>query len=703
MNAAVMSNLYLLEIGTEELPAGFLATAPAELEGKVRQALDELALPCLGISVFATPRRLALRIDGLPESQGDREQLLKGPPARVALDAEGKMTQAALGFAKKSGIDANLLKQEVIDGETYLVHRQMISGKPSAELLADILPDLVLGLSGSHFMRWANHEVKFSRPIRWLLSLWNSKHLPISIGPVSSSNVTFGHRVLSKVDGPITISGVEAYADTLQSQGSVLVDQSKRRETIWQMISETAKCINGTVIKNEELLDTVTMLVESPSIIVGRFKEQYLEVPSEVTTTVMAVHQKYFPVLDAKGNLMPCFLTVSNGKPESADTIRIGNEKVITPRFEDARFFFEEDKKTPLADRLEALKGVTFQKGMGSMNDKAQRLQSLSKAVAIQMDLSIEQIKHVERAALLAKADLVTSMVFEFTELQGVMGQKYAQLQGEPEAVSQAIFEHYLPRFNGDLVATSPIGLAVSLADKIDTLVCVFGQENAKLPTGSKDPMGLRRMALGVIETISQNQLKIDLPALFKAAYGQLGKLATATEQTMLDRLKDFMRQRLKVNWLEENIRHDVLDAVLEAGNDPFSDLQDARTRLGLLRELITNEQQLKALYEPANRISKILGDKYIASATVADIQPAKFVATAEQALFDLLPAVVDSSDYTALIQSLLKLTSPIEQFFDAVLINDPDQAVRQNRYNILSVIHSQYLRLANFSKLVVS
>lgn len=701
-------NQYLLEVGTEELPSGFLETAPTELGGKVKTALEELNVPVKAVAVYATPRRLALKITGLPDKQGDREVVLKGPPARIGLDEKGQLTQAAQGFAKKSGLDPKMLKQETLDGEDgeiYLVARQTMPGKPMKDLLAEILPGLVLGLSGSHFMCWGETEIKFSRPIRWLLSLWNDQHLPVTIGPVNSSNCSYGHRVLSSGE-PIAVASVDAYVETLSKQGAVTVDQCQRRESIWKQLQEVAHSLKGNVIENPALLETVTMLVEAPSIVVGRFQERFLQVPDEVMTTVMTTHQKYFPVVDGSGKLMPYFLTVSNGKPESAETIRLGNEKVITARFEDARFFFEEDQKVALIDRLPDLKGVTFQKGMGSLFDKAERLKQLTATTADQLKLSAAEKTQALRAATLAKADLVTGMVFEFTELQGIMGQKYASLQGEPEAVSTAIFEHYLPRFTGDAVAKSPVGIAVSLADKLDTMVCVFAQENAKLPTGSKDPMGLRRMAMGVMQTVLQNQLSVDITALLQAAYANLGKLATASEETMLTRLREFMLQRLKVNLLEDNSRHDLIEAVLDAaGCDPLSDLLDVTTRLTHLKTLVQNEAALKAIYEPANRITKILGEKYNPSVTVKDIDPAKFSDETEKALFDAVQAVhqkAKAGDYPALIAALQPMTMPVERFFEKVLINDPDESIRKNRYTLLSLVNQSYVRLAQFSRLSV-
>ncbi|WMU93309.1 glycine--tRNA ligase beta subunit [Microcystis phage MaAM05] len=708
MTASPHSNQYLLEIGAEELPLEFLLSAPTELTDKVKAALDEQALPYGEMAVYVTPRRLALIIQDLPELQEERTFKTKGPPIRVALDASGNPTQAGLGFARKLGVDFTQLVQETIEGETYMVLNQQQKGRPTTELLAELLPGIVLSLSGSHFMAWGSNTIRFSRPIRWLVSLWNSQHLPLSIGPVNSDIVSHGHRVMAQ--GPVTIPSVEDYLGKLKTEGAVLADQCQRRQLIWEELQASARQVGGAVQENERLLDTVTMLVEQPSIVVGRFEERFLEIPEEVTTTVMAAHQKYFPVRAADGKLMPYFMTVSNGRKQAAETIRHGNEKVLTARLEDARFFFLEDQKVPLIDRLESLKGITFQKGLGSMYEKALRLEKLASRVASALNYDASQQALTQRAAKLAKADLVTGMVFEFTELQGAMGRKYAALCGEPEAVSEAIFEHYLPRFTGDMVAQNPVGIAVSLADKIDTIVAVFSQKNAKLPSGSKDPLGLRRMASGIIQTVLENRLTVDLLALMRQAYQELVSSAPATakfedEKTTLDLVNTFILQRFRGWLLEQDNRYDLIDAVLESDTPPLSDLADVLTRLDALKQLTQNEDNLKKVYEPANRIYKILGQHYNPQATLASVHTDHFRDEAEQALLDQLSPLASKetkASYIELSEQLSALSPAVELFFEKVMVNDPDDAVRKNRYNLLSVLNRFYLKLACFTKLVV-
>jgi glycyl-tRNA synthetase beta chain len=423
----------------------------------------------------------------------------------------------------------------------------------------------------------------------------------------------------------------------------------------------------------------------------------------------MAAHQKYFPVHQnnaADSELLPYFLTVSNGRPEAEANIAKGNERVLVARLEDARFFFEEDQKMPLKQRTDALKGVMFQKGLGSMFDKTARLQAISKHIAEALTLSESQQKDAFQAASLAKCDLLTGMVRELTELQGVMGKKYALLQGESPSVSEALFEQYLPRFTGDSLPKNPVGITLSLADKLDTLVAVFAQKGARLPSGSKDPMALRRMTYGIIRTVLENGLRLNLSQMIQTNYLELGSLATADKRTALDLLNSFMLQRLKGYFLDHQYRYDVIDAVLEA-KDPFADLMDVQDRLAAVRALTQNEAALKAIYEPANRIGKILGTNANLTIKPEAVQASLFKDSSEEALFAALKTIptvasTETKDYTALIQALAAVQPQIEAFFEKVLINDPDEAVKQNRYALLNLFHAYYLNIAQFGLLMV-
>ncbi len=721
MNAP-QGNQYLLEIGTEELPLEFLLSAPTELTDKVKAALDEQGLSYGEVNLYATPRRLALLIKDLPELQEERAFKTKGPPIRVALDASGNPSQAGLGFARKLGVDFSQLAQETIEGETYMVLNQTAAGRPTKELLAELLPTIILSLSGSHFMAWGSNTIRFSRPIRWLASLWNSEHLPLSIGPVQSDVVSHGHRVLA--DGPIRIESAEQYLSLLEKDGAVMADQARRKDVIWKQLQESAAQAGGMVQENESLLDTVNMLVEHPSIVVGGFEERFLEIPEEVTTTVMTAHQKYFPVREKSGKLMPRFMTVSNGRKEAAEIIRHGNEKVLTARLEDARFFFTEDQKIPLEDRLEALEGITFQKGLGNMRQKTARLEKLALKIAELYGASFHQatqttydestyLKNVQRAARLAKADLVTGMVFEFTELQGVMGQKYALLAGEKLEVANAIKEHY------DQIPESPVGITISLADKLDTIVAVFSQKNAKLPSGSKDPLGLRRMANSIIQTILQKQISFDVLSFVSFTYQYIEpdvvidpKKGSPMQDmnTTLNLINEFILQRFRVYLLETGYRHDIIDAVLQAGR-PLSHMTDVMVRLQYLSGLLQTSEKFQQIYEPANRVFRIIDKKknetpeWEGIFRTQELDSNISLEPAEQNLLGKIQALEAADteyDYPKLAEYLSGLYAEVTHFFEKVMVNVPDAAVRENRYNLLSVLNRFYLQLACFPKLVV-
>jgi glycyl-tRNA synthetase beta chain len=692
---------YLLEIGTEELPAGFLKTAVPELQEKLDEKLQTEGLTFEAIEIYSTPRRLTLSIKGLPSVQPDKKIQIKGPPKKIALSDSGEPTPAALGFCKKMNIDYKDLQLETLeDGEAYLVYKKTEPGAPTPEVLQRVLPELVLGLSGSHFMYWGESTIKFSRPIRWLVSLWDENHLTMQFGTLSSGNTSHGHRVLGNPS--IKLSHPSQYLDILEKEGKVIADLHQRQALIWDALQKAGQKLGGRVPENPDLLETVTQLVEYPSVVVGSFEKRFLEIPQEVVTTVMAAHQKYFPVeMPGENTLLPYFLAVSNGDSASEEMIRHGNEKVLTARLEDARFFFEEDRKVSLASRVDALKGMTFQKGLGTMADKTNRLKTLTRAVGKQLGYDESLLQKCERSALLCKVDLLTGMVRELTELQGVMGRKYAQLEGEDPEVSEALFEHYLPRFVDDQVAKTSTGIALSLADKIDTLVAVFSQKNARLPSGSKDPLGLRRMSFGIIQTLLQNNLHLNLSQLFEEAYQHLGPLATAEKESSLALVSSFLLQRFKGAMLDQAIRYDVIDAVIEAGN-PLEDLLDTVERIHQVKALIQEPETLKALYEPANRIHKILGAGYQPQLTLSDIDSSLFQDPSEGILFEAFGKISETQGYSGLVQALKSLYPLVENFFNQVLINDPNEAIRKNRHHLLSLLNRLYLRLALFTKLVV-
>ncbi|MEM0952149.1 MAG: glycine--tRNA ligase subunit beta [Cyanobacteria bacterium P01_H01_bin.74] len=732
------ANEYLLEVGTEELPVGFLAQVPETLKSKVQALLEAHELSGAEIQVFVTPRRIVLHIAKLAGKTADKAVLIKGPPLRIGLDASGELTQAAKGFAKKAGCLPEQLQQKNIDGQTYLVFHQHQSGQSTRELLQQHLPDLILGMPGSHFMAWGNHRIRFSRPIRWLVSQFNTTELPLAIGPVTSGSKTWGHRLLA--NAPVSVNAIADFYHDLLEKGKVQVNHHVRQAKIKADLEKAAAGCNAVVVGNAALLQEVTMLVELATVFVGQFNPAFLVLPPEVIETVMVRHQKYFALRSiVDQSLLPQFLIVSNSHPGAEKTVVRGNEKVIAARLSDAAFFYESDQKTPLINRVEALNGITFQRGLGTMRDKAHRLEKLSSNVATALGMNGETRETARRAGLLAKADLVTSMVFELTELQGIMGYYYARASNEPEAVALAVKEHYQPNFLGDALPKTDAGIVVSLSDKMDSLVTIFAYKKTKLPSGSKDPLGLRRMVSGIFAILFHHQLALNLDALIAEAYANnpqiTGQDFLSLEETAA-LLTPFMLQRLKSALAEADMRYDVINAVLGAGLSPFEDINAVKRRCTLLKQLIEADEKnstdsdrkgdqdsgilspWQQLYIPGFRVAKMLGEKFNAGATLADIDPSFFNHEAERALLQAITHSVEKNVITQRdkikadkiqaspdddgLQALQACAKPVEDFFDAVMVNDPDAQVRVNRYNLLSVLHQQYLALADFTQLAV-
>ncbi len=701
-----MNNYYLLEVGTEELPPGFMGTLPAELSQAVEDTLNEAQIPPEKITVHVTPRRIVIAIDGLPEQQTSRDEVCQGPPLRIATDKSGQPTKAGEAFARKLGVPFKDLKQETGGKEPCLAYTRHIPGKPTPTLLSEALPNLILGLSGPRFMRWGDGSgIRFARPIRWLVSLWNDEHLPLHIGELQSGNQSQGHRFLCET--PVTIPSARAYVETIETKGHIIVDREKRLQIIRQQLKAESEALAGKDPAlnpaNDSLFEEVTKIVEYPWVFSGSFEKRFLELPKEVIITVMAAHQKYFPVEASNGSLLAHFLVVSNARKKALETIRKGNERVLKARLEDARYFFDEDRKKKLADRLEDLKGITFQRGLGTMFDKTQRLIALTKSTAKALGYDKTTIQQATEAARLSKADLVTGMVFELTELQGTMGRIYAQHEGLDPKICQALEDQYTHVFTDVDFSTTPISVALSLADKIDTMVAVFSQVKAKMPTGSKDPLGLRRMANSIIIIIIDAQLDLNLLSLLEQAYPTIEVKEKAEFDVVQKRFTDFMMQRLKGILLEKGYRYDMIDAIIETGN-PFENLNAMIHRLELVKQLTQNTTQFAAIYEPANRIFKILGKHYRPEVAFGDIQKTHLKAPAEQALYKAMTVLKDAhtQDNQTLLGNLETLTSTIHPFFDNVLVNDPDETIRQNRYNLLSMLNQCYLRLGNFTKLVI-
>ena len=674
-------NKYLLEIGTEELAYKFIPSAMEQLKAEFSKLLEENEIKYSDIKTYATPRRLAVIIEGLPEKQDDVEKTIKGPIATIAYDNEGNLTKAAIGFAKKNGISQDKLYKE----NNYVWAKVEQKGKSVKDILKEIVPQAILSLKGTHFMRWADLDIKFQRPIRWIVSLFNEDIVSFDIAGVKAGTISRGHRFATPNE--VIITNPDKYLETLE-RVNVIADVEKRKKAIVQLATEKAKEIDANIYIDNDLLDEVTFITEWPIPVICSFDEKYLEIPEKVTVTVMAVHQRYFP-LYKNNKLLNKFITISNYIGDTFDNIKAGNERVVRARLEDAVFFVHEDTQKPLIDYVEDLKGVTFQKGFGSVYDKTQRIITLSKSIAKSLNIPSEDI---ERTALLCKADLVTKLVFEFTELQGYIGSDYAIRSGENEKVATGIKEHYFPLNADSDVATGIEGQVVGIADKMDTIVTVFA--DGKKISGSQDPLGVRRATLGILKTILNKDLNINITALLKQSI-DLWSEKVENKEKLFNNIKEFFEQRLIV-FLSDKYKHDVLEACISK-KDVLSHLQDFILRLNIVSDIITKNNYAQ-FHEAINRIIRIIKDENDFGA----VNPSLFKETAET---DLYIAIKDIDEnklaYVQLEQSLIKIIPYITEFFDKVLVMDKDISVKQNRINLLNIIKQKFDRIADFSKIV--
>lgn len=690
----------LLEIGTEEIPAKFMPAALAQLETVAKTKLGEFNIPCGQIRTAGTPRRLTLIVHGVASKQKDKHIESKGPSLKIAFDEGQKPTKAALGFARGQGIDAKDLV--VKDGYVYAVLQE--TGGEVKELLPDILLGIINDLTFPKTMRWGDLEMRFARPIRSILALFGGVVVPLTIAGVASGNVSRGHRFLGEKE--VEINTVEDYFLKLE-KNFVIADAALRRRLIAEQAQELAASQNGIVDIDDKLLEEVTYLVEYPTAILGHFDEKYLTLPPEAVITPMREHQRYFPVKDKNGKLLPMFITIRCGGAEHLDIVRRGNERVLRARLADARFFFEEDKKIRFSERVDMLKSIVFQEGLGSMYDKTKRLVSLAEYLGQAVKAAPGDIEAAKKGAYLAKADLSTSMVGEFGELQGIMGREYALLNGEEPKVAQTILEHYLPRFAGDKLAESTAGRLVGIADKIDNIVSTFSR--GLIPTGSQDPYALRRQALGIVNTLLDAKYNISLEKLIGASLDLLGIDDNQKRQNLLTIISDFFQLRLKNLLADENIRYDIIDAILAAGAD---DIYDAHLRAkGMSRfigscEAASLQKALQALARAGNLAKQ-------AKEETGAIKQDLFATEAEKTLYQAYLAADEkisqvfltdkNKDYIAALNELLCLAKPIDGFFDAVMVMVEDRPVRQNRLALLQAINCLAAKIADLNKLVHS
>ena len=688
---------FLVEIGTEELPPKALRALMSAFAEGLEAAVDDAHLEHAAVRAYASPRRLAVLIEALQHKQEDRKTSQKGPPVSVAFDADGNITAAGKAFASKCGVSPDKLGRSKTGKGEWLSCELVETGKTSAELMAGLVEKALAALPIPRRMRWGAGEAEFVRPVHWVVLLHGSKVIKASVMGVSTGNKSRGHRFHSS--RPITVKTPAEYVQVLEESGHVVADFDKRRELVRHGVEANASKAGGSVVDGEALYDEVTALVEWPVPITGNFDEEYLRLPREAIISTLTGHQRYFPVADKNGELLPRFVTVANLESKDSDQVRDGNERVIRPRLADAAFFWDSDRRKPLATREEALREVVYQRGLGSLHDKSMRTAALAEVIATQLEV---EATTVQRAAALAKCDLLTGMVGEFPELQGTMGRYYALSDGEPQGVADAIAEQYLPRFAGDSLPGSVAGQILAVADKLDTLAGIFAI--GKKPSGNRDPFGLRRAALGVVRILVECGLDLDLKAAisFAVAAQPKGK----EEADDLDAaLYLFITERLRRYFLDRDtgLTTETVDAVL--ARSPES-LVDFARRLAAVQAFIKLEPAA-SLAAANKRIANILkqagwqGDAAVKEKLLTD--------PAELALWEALASARDTvnpmlevGDYTAVLTALAELRGPVDKFFDDVMVMADDKATRNNRLALLGELRALFLDVADMSRLSV-
>jgi glycyl-tRNA synthetase beta chain len=712
---------FLLEVGTEELPADFVASAIAQWQERIPKSLAEELLTPETVEVYGTPRRLAVLIKGIPDKQPDREEEIKGPPARAAFK-EGQPTKAAEGFARKQGVAVEDLEIKETEKGDFVFVQKKINGRAATEILPELSPQWITSLEGRRFMRWGDGDLRFPRPIRWLVALLDSEVLPLELvngsEKIRSDRLSAGHRVLHPE--LVSIPEASTYLECLRS-AYIEVDSQARMQKIRQEVEAAAQKLGGVAVIYPDLLAEVTNLVEYPTAVIGQFESEFLSLPTEVITTVMVTHQRYFPVKKQESShhtLLPHFITISNGDPAKAEIIAEGNARVIRARLADAQFFYKADCDEPLETYLPQLETVTFQDELGTMRDKVDRIIEVANTIAEQLNLNEQQWSEIESTALLCKTDLVTQMVYEFPELQGVMGEKYALISGESETVAKGIFEHYLPRGADDIMPETLNGQVVGLADRLDTLVSIFGL--GMLPTGSSDPFALRRAANAVVSITWYADLEINLDELIKQGAADFLSAHPDKESPVVP-LQEFFIQR--INTLledEKGIDYDLVNAVLGEGDPEYSeralrDLLDVRDRALFLQE-IRQVGKLEEIYETVNRSTRLAAKGDLDTQELDPkkvVNPDIFEKSSEQAFYDALVELVPQTqtaqrerNYQLLVDGLARIAPTVSKFFDgedSVLIMAGEPDIRRNRLNFLGLLRNHARVLADFGAIVKS
>jgi len=682
----------LIEIGTEELPPKALRTLSQAFTTGIVNGLKKAGFEINDVESFAAPRRLAVLIKSVAGSQPDREVERKGPSLKAAYDGDGNPTKAVMGFARSCGVEVDALQQQETDKGVWLVFKAREKGQVLSALIAEIINQSLLQLPIPKRMRWGSYDAEFVRPVHWLVLMHGKKVIDVEVLGLRSSAKTFGHRFHSP--GEIMLSTAGEYQEKLLTQGFVIADFEQRKQNIEQQVVEAVERLDGEAIIDETLLDEVTALNEWPIAVAGEFDEMFLGVPAEALIKTMQDNQKYFPVRDRAGNLKNHFITISNIDSKSPEKVKEGNERVIRPRLADAKFFWEQDQKQPLESFNEALEKVVFQKKLGTIADKTRRVAQLADVIATQLNADTEYVK---RAAQLSKCDLMTDMVGEFASLQGVMGKRYAQVAGEAEEVSLALDEQYKPRGASDDTASTSTGQILSISDKLDTLVGIFAI--GEKPTGEKDPYALRRASLGILRTIIERQLDLDLKQLITTSAKLLADKVDASkvEQDVFDYILD----RLRAYYLDRGIVADVFDAVSALSPSRPLDFDKRIKAVTAFRNLAEAESLAAANKRVGNILKKSASDNTLL------VDESLLSEDAEKKLYEVLSVLsqtvepmFDSGDYASALSQLSSLRDPVDDFFDSVMVMSDDEAIKNNRIALLNTMNQLFLRAADLSRL---
>ena len=682
-----MAKDLLFEIGAEEIPAGFMPNILGQLKTLAETKLNDAHLPFESIATYGTPRRLALIVKGLADTSAEISERHKGPSASIAYDADGNATKAAIGFARGKGLDVADLVVE--DG--YIYAETKTAGVPAKDIVTDMLPQLITGLNFPKSMHWGNLDAKFVRPVRWLVALLDEEVIPVEFATVKSGNVTRGHRFLGADE--ITIKNAASYVDTLK-ENFVMVDQDARRELISKQLHDIAASKNASIVWDDDLLEEINYLVEWPTALCGGFEESYLALPDAAIITPMKDHQRYFPLVDQNGKLLPMFLTVRNGSDHSIEVVQAGNERVLRARLDDAKFFFNEDRKKPLIDRQDGLTKIVFQEGLGNLADKTERLLKLGRVFGEECGLHEDAAVVLERATELAKTDLTTGMVTEFTELQGVMGKEYALLDGESPEVAEAIFEQYLPRFAGDVLPQTEAGKVLSIIDKVDNIVATFSR--GLIPTGSQDPYALRRQTIGILNILLGSEWNISLRPIFKASM-ELLNVPAEKQDELLGQVEEFFTLRLKNIFLDREVPHHVIDLLLSNNELSVADAEGLVNAL-LANRIDENVELVQAYTRMYNLVKDVEYTGVNSDLLKEDAEKALFEAASKASEASL--AAWEANDYTAVVAVPATLVPAINKFFEDVMVMDKDEAIKANRLQLVRLAYSVMAIIGDISAL---